>query len=152
MTERLLKKIIIHCSDSEWGGKEEIDEWHKHRGFDEIGYHYVITNGNLKGTGSYDPLNDGLIQKGRDLAKEGAHCFGQNADSIGICLIGTTSFTGRQMFYALPELLTDMIQIYGLTYRDIYGHSDFNRDKTCPNWPMMQIKDHLKWGYIRTII
>ena len=38
-------RITIHCSDSEWGNADVIDEWHKKRGWDGIGYHYVILNG-----------------------------------------------------------------------------------------------------------
>ena len=42
---REISKIILHCSDSEWGSASVIDQWHKERGWTEIGYHYVITNG-----------------------------------------------------------------------------------------------------------
>ena len=42
---REIKKVIIHCSDSDFGTASVIDGWHKERGWDGIGYHYVITNG-----------------------------------------------------------------------------------------------------------
>ncbi|WP_285658498.1 N-acetylmuramoyl-L-alanine amidase, partial [Helicobacter bizzozeronii] len=75
---RTINKVIIHCSAT----KEEkdfcaldIDRWHKERGWKCVGYHYVIKL-------------DGTIEKGRALADVGAHCVGQNKDSIGICYIG----------------------------------------------------------------
>jgi len=33
---REVKKIILHCSDSEWGDAAEIDKWHKARGWQGI--------------------------------------------------------------------------------------------------------------------
>ena len=47
---REIKKIIIHCSDSEFGDAALIDKWHKERGWTGIGYHYVILNGCRKAT------------------------------------------------------------------------------------------------------
>jgi len=38
------KKVIIHCSDSSFGNAVLIDKWHRQRGFDNIGYHFVILN------------------------------------------------------------------------------------------------------------
>lgn len=43
-----IDKIIINCSDSDWGDAEVIDEWHRERGWDGIGYHYIICNGRPK--------------------------------------------------------------------------------------------------------
>ena len=38
-------KIIIHCTDSGWANLATVDSWHRQRGFDEIGYHFLILNG-----------------------------------------------------------------------------------------------------------
>jgi N-acetylmuramoyl-L-alanine amidase len=54
---------------------EEIDSWHRERGFECIGYHYVVQP-------------SGLIEDGRDLDYIGAHCRGKNFDSIGVALVG----------------------------------------------------------------
>jgi N-acetylmuramoyl-L-alanine amidase len=81
-----IKKIIIHCSDSEFGDVKIIDQWHKARGWRGCGYHYVITNGVLTHGKPYNNDHDGLIQPGRPLRDIGAHCKGHNHDSIGICL------------------------------------------------------------------
>jgi N-acetylmuramoyl-L-alanine amidase len=100
-----INEIIIHCSDSDFGDVDLIDQWHKERGWDGVGYHYVITNGIIAHGNEYDPKMDGEIQKGRELAVMGAHCRGHNYNSIGICLIGRHHFTGRQLLESLPNLL-----------------------------------------------
>ena len=46
-----VKYIVVHCSatrPSQDIDVKTIDAWHKERGFDKIGYHYVIKrNGNV---------------------------------------------------------------------------------------------------------
>ena len=75
---RKIDRIIIHCSDTPAGRYttvEDIDRWHREKGYKKIGYHYVIY------------LN-GAIHKGRSEMEVGAHCKGYNAHSIGICYVG----------------------------------------------------------------
>jgi hypothetical protein len=129
---REIKKIIIHCSDSPFGDAALIDQWHRDRGWDGIGYHYVIMNGYVK-KGIYDKCNDGVIEPGRHISKVGAHCFGQNKRSIGICLIGKYKFSANQLLESLPALVASLCKEYGLTANDVYAHSEFNTGKTCPN-------------------
>ncbi|MBD3170155.1 MAG: N-acetylmuramoyl-L-alanine amidase, partial [candidate division Zixibacteria bacterium] len=66
MVMRGINMIVVHCTDSAWGEVEEIRRWHRTRGFDDIGYHYLICNRfpyykNLK-DGRPDPLFDGKVQ------------------------------------------------------------------------------------------
>lgn len=132
-----ITKIIIHCSDSAYGDASVIDEWHRKRGLKCIGYHYVITNGRISASSAYNPKDDGLVQIGRQISDIGAHCKGHNADSIGICLIGKTHFTGRQLLGALPDVLVNLMhnlkQFRTDIWKCIYGHREFNPAKTCPN-------------------
>ncbi|MFG6359724.1 MAG: N-acetylmuramoyl-L-alanine amidase, partial [Mailhella sp.] len=82
---REINKIIIHCSATKPTqdiGAAEIDMWHKKQGWDEIGYHFVIRR-------------NGETEKGRDIEIAGAHCKGQNKNSIGICLAGGIDENGR---------------------------------------------------------
>jgi N-acetyl-anhydromuramyl-L-alanine amidase AmpD len=137
MPERKINKIIIHCSDSWYGNAAIIDKWHRQRGFNQIGYHFVIPNGyatyeDWKGQ-KYNPELDGLIEEGRDIEIVGAHCKGHNKDSIGICLIGKRLFSGNQI-HALLKVIKAMTDIYGPL--NIYGHYEFNPHKTCPNIDM----------------
>ena len=139
-----IKKIIIACSDSEFGSSSVIDGWHKARGWDGIGYHYVITNGIQDSCRPYKGSDDGIIQDGRNVEKQGAHVRGHNSDSIGICLIGKHHFTGKQMVYALPALLNFLFNTYKLDSDNIFGHNEFNPEKTCPNFNVNDLRNLLK--------
>ena len=46
--------IIIHHSDSAYGSAAIMDQWHRARGFDELGYHFVIGNGTNSGDGQIE--------------------------------------------------------------------------------------------------
>lgn len=133
MMKRVINKIIVHCSDSRFGDADRIDRWHKARGWEEIGYHFVITNGVMQPHTNYSPDDDGLTQIGRNIEKQGAHCRGENRNSIGICLIGCHHFTAKQLYVALPILLHYYMREYSLDENQIFGHRDFNDKKTCPN-------------------
>lgn len=132
---RQIKKLIIHCSASEFGDAKEIDRWHREKGWDCIGYHFVICNGFRTSKSEYSTEVDGLIEPGRPVSMIGAHCKGQNADSIGICLIGVKDFTKTQMI-KLDELLKRLMKEYGLCPKDVFGHYEFEPHKTCPNLDM----------------
>ena len=80
--------IVIHHSATERGCAATFDKMHRVvRGWDELGYHFVITNG--KGGA------DGVVEVGPRWRKQkwGAHCGGTpdneyNEYGIGICLVG----------------------------------------------------------------
>ena len=75
---RTVDEIIIHCSATEEGVSytaKDIDRWHKAKGWDCIGYHFVIDI-------------DGTVEAGRKVSKAGAHCSGHNQRTIGVCYIG----------------------------------------------------------------
>lgn len=139
--KRKINKIIIHCSDSEFGDAETIDIWHKEKGWDGIGYHFVILNGQINPT-IYMTEKDGEIEQGRDIEKIGAHCKGQNKDSIGICLIGRKTFTDLQII-SLIDKVKELMKEYGLEINNIYGHYEFDSRKTCPNFNMDNFRDKL---------
>ena len=109
-------EVICHCSDSSFGNAATITAWHilpppSGRGFNSIGYHYVILNG-LLSPGKYHNYFDGHIETGRPLDDDsdleldeiGAHALGHNG-SVGICLIGLSGqFTDAQL-RALTHLI-----------------------------------------------
>lgn len=82
--------LVIHHSASPNGTRiETIREWHIERGWDDIGYHRVIEL-------------SGQIRDGRDLRFMGAHVYGDNDHTLGICLPGNNKragceWTGRQV-------------------------------------------------------
>jgi len=133
---REIKKIIVHCSMSSFGDAELINKWHLERGWRGIGYHFVILNG-CRELGRYRLKDDGVIEKGRDIEIVGAHCKGHNKDSIGICLIGNYHFSLAQ-FKALVELIKKLKAEYGDL--EVYGHRDFCKYKTCPNFEVRDLK------------
>lgn len=128
---RKINQIILHCSDSDYpqhDNVETIRQWHLERGWKDIGYHYVITK-------------DGRIRWGRALELYGAHCIGQNKDSIGICLCGRKEFTQAQ-FKSLQVLILRLMDRYNLTKEDVYGHNHYNKLKSCPNFNIAEaLKD-----------
>jgi len=116
-----LKGIVVHCSDSPQGRGDTaatIHRWHIERGFDGIGYHYVI-------------LEDGTIENGRPLYWTGAHAKGYN-HYAGICLIGIDKFTHAQ-FKSLKKLCFGLMEDYKISPSNVIGHCDVS-NKTCPNF------------------
>lgn len=120
--------IIIHCSATQAKsniGAAEISRWHRERGWDGIGYHFVIRR-------------NGALEKGRNVEAVGAHAPPYNSISVGICLVGginehgdaENNFTDEQ-FVALHELLQSMKIRYPSA--EIIGHRDVpNTKKDCP--------------------
>lgn len=125
---REINKIIVHCTATPEGRKvsvEEIDSWHKQRGWSQIGYHYVVQL-------------DGTINPGRPITITGAHVKGHNKGSIGITYVG-----GCDADMNPKDTRTDA-QIDSLEYlvgylcasypgAEVYGHCDFS-SKACPSY------------------
>lgn len=134
------KGIAIHCSDSKFGNAQIIEDWHKQRGWSDIGYHFVILNGQFEND-SFLMCMDGMIEAGRDIDKNGAHVQGYN-DYIGICLIGINSFTEKQ-FASLAELIKELIRKFHIPLENVKGHYQFDtaNGKTCPNFDVDNFKE-----------
>jgi len=123
--------IIIHHSDSDYGSAAIIDKWHRDRGFDELGYHFVIGNGTNSG--------DGQIEVGPRWIKQkwGAHDNALdnrfNTNGIGICLVGDfnkTHPTLRQR-RALMRLVVYLMKTYQVPADRVLGHGE-TKDTQCP--------------------
>lgn len=121
---RTITDIIIHCAATPPEmdiGAEEIDQWHRERGWNGIGYHFVIRR-------------SGLVEEGRRVEDIGAHVRGHNGHSIGICLIGGKDqfdFTMTQM-ESLNTLINSLLRDY--PNATISGHNDFDAGKACPRF------------------
>lgn len=147
-----INKVIVHCSDSEFGDADDIKHWHLQRGFKDIGYHYVVLNGFRDKDAPYIASDDGKIESGRPINHKGAHTKGHNENSLGICLIGRKLFTGKQLYLALPDLLCKLIEDHNLTPKNIYGHCEFNNKKTCPNIDPELIRTMILTGDVRALL
>jgi N-acetyl-anhydromuramyl-L-alanine amidase AmpD len=134
---RTIKKLIVHCSDSDDSldiGFREIDEWHRQRGWlspsgISCGYHFIIRR-------------FGKIDLGRPLDEIGAHCKGQNSDSIGICVVGRKKFDPVQLD-VLMKKINDLRKQYNIPVEKVFGHYEFEPNKTCPNMDMVRLRAEL---------
>ena len=115
-----VKYIVVHCSDTnDTDTAIDIHKLHLNFGWDGIGYHKVIQR-------------NGIIEMGRPEYWVGAHVFGYNKDSLGVCLIGKNKFTKKQ-FLSLEYVLRNWKKRYPKA--KILGHYEFNNTtKTCPNF------------------
>jgi N-acetylmuramoyl-L-alanine amidase len=99
--------IVIHHSASPLATTAaDIDRWHRERGWDGIGYHYVVHS-------------DGVVKIGRPIGRIGAHAktgakLNRNLTHIGICLVGYDDFTEAQLVN-LNELLAILVRDYAIT-------------------------------------
>lgn len=120
---RPINLLVVHCSATPPDmdiGVNEIRDWHKQRGWKDVGYHYIIRR-------------DGTIETGRPENMSGAHAVGYNFASIGICLVGGYGFADftYSQYSALKGLVSELLQSYPdaecLGHRDIPGVK-----KDCP--------------------
>ncbi len=145
---RKISSIVIHCSDSAFGDAALIRRWHtdpppRGNGWRDIGYHFVVLNGQRKSRAPFDPSVDGLVEPGRPVEQTGSHVRGHNRKSIGICLVGGRTRNGQstrntwltdKQRTALFCLLDDLTARY--PEARIVGHYELNPGKTCPNLNM----------------
>ncbi|MBI2004374.1 N-acetylmuramoyl-L-alanine amidase [Candidatus Pacearchaeota archaeon] len=123
---QLLKKIkfiAVHHSQRKIDSLKRIKDLHINKyGWEDIGYHYLIDK-------------KGKIQKGRNEKFIGAHVFGHNKNSLGICLIGNfdEEKPAKKQIQTLLKFLKNKIKKHHLNKKNILGHREFSgAAKTCP--------------------
>lgn len=130
-----IKRLIIHCAATKNGrplatrsqsAAHIIDGWHKTRGFKRSTPWVNLYNVSLRHVGYNFVIDtDGISEKCRAIGETGAHARGYNVGSIGICLVGTDSFTPAQ-WLMLGELVDELQQKYPSAI--ICGHRDLSPD------------------------
>jgi N-acetyl-anhydromuramyl-L-alanine amidase AmpD len=120
---RNLNLIVIHCSATREGVDYSVDtirQWHKARGFRDVGYHFVIGI-------------DGTVRKGRPIEQSGAHAKGYNSESVGVCYIGGLGTDNKPkdtrtnaQIHALRRIVETLKIIYDI--EDVVGHRDLSVD------------------------
>lgn len=114
------RNTVIHHTATPRGrdvSAAEIREWHKQRGFRDIGYHMVIRL-------------DGSIEHGRAWHDDGAHARGHN-DDLGVALVGTgPDFTPEQL-QTLEAVCIFLVRYY--PDGEIRGHKDLAATE-CPGF------------------
>lgn len=130
--------VVLHCSatqDYPKGhaafdliGAADIDQWHRKRGWREIGYHFVIRR-------------TGVIEEGsRHWTEYGAHVEGHNINSLGVCYVGTRWPTDEQVD-SLLGVFGMIWTRWGIHPEKWFGHYEFNSQKTCPGISMHVIRE-----------
>lgn len=74
-TRKSTERIIIHHADAKNCSAEDIHRWHLNNGWSGAGYHFLVRK-------------DGTIYRLRPEEKVGAHAYGANYNSLGICFEG----------------------------------------------------------------
>lgn len=123
--------IVIHHSATSTGGAVSFDKMHRDKGWDELGYHFVIGNGSDTGNGMLEVGPRWKKQKWGAHAKTPDNQF--NDYGIGICLVGNfdeTNPTPEQM-RTLSELTARLMVTYNIPPDHVIGHSD-TKHTECP--------------------
>lgn len=120
---KTIDSIIIHCTATPEGKPytaQDINRMHKQRGFSMIGYNFLV-------------LLDGVIELGRPLNMDGAHCLGYNNHSIGVCYVGGLDKAGKpkdtrtqKQKEALQWLVADLCKKHDIV--EVLGHRDTSPD------------------------
>ena len=83
-TRKATERIILHHADAKSCSAEDIHRWHLSNGWSGAGYHFLVRK-------------DGTIYRLRPEDKVGAHAYGSNYNSLGVC------FEGNFMEEDMPE-------------------------------------------------
>lgn len=127
---RDIRQIIVHCTATPEGRHvtvADIRRWHKQRGFNDIGYHWVVDL-------------EGKVWPGRAERLMGAHAVGANRHSIGVVYVGGVDARQKPKDTRTPEQKTALRHILiALKARypgaEILGHRDVpGVRKACPSF------------------
>lgn len=144
---RQINRIVVHCSATPEGRDvtaADIRRWHKERGWRDIGYHAVVRL-------------DGSIEPGRDLDNDGgteehvgAHTYGLNADSLGICYVGGVDKDMRPkdtrtaaQNKALVGKAREWMDRFDIPIERVTGHYEHDSGKACPSFDMDEFRAEL---------
>lgn len=113
--------LILHHAAAASCTAEDVHRWHVGNGWAGIGYHYLVRK-------------DGTIYRGRPEDTVGAHAYGANSHSIGVCFEGNyqveQSMPAAQLA-AGRALVADIKRRWGIT--KVIGHKDVAGSTTdCP--------------------
>ena len=123
--------IVIHHSATTFGNAAIIDQWHRDRGFDELGYHFVIGNGTNSADGQVEVGPRWPIQKygAHDNASDNRY----NEYGIGICLVGNfdVQHPSAAQMRSVDTLVAWLMKRYKIAPDHILGHGD-TKQTDCP--------------------
>ena len=131
---RRWRYLVIHHMASPKGSAAVIHRMHKKRGWDGLGYHFVIGNGSLTG--------DGAVEVGYRWThqQKGAHARARPGDDnrwnlhgIGICLVGdfTKTAPSARQLDVLVRLVRALRAEYDVSFNNVVPHR-LVRSTECP--------------------
>jgi len=132
--------IVLHHTATSSGSVENIHEAHLARGWDGVGYHFVIGNGNGMDDGEIQPTFRWREQMHGAHAKSPGNEY--NEHGIGICLVGNfeeTEPSAAQMA-SVKRLVATLKAEYQLSDGQVVAHRDV-KATACPgkNFPIGEI-------------
>jgi hypothetical protein len=124
--------LVIHHSASDIGGAQRFDKWHRAKGWDGLGYDFVI------GNGSDTP--DGKVEVGYRWGgqEQGAHCKTPdqyyNQHGIGICLVGNFDnySPSTAQLNSLTRLCRFLCGQFHIPPSQIFTHGGITGKTDCP--------------------
>ena len=131
---RAWRYIVIHHTAGATGSAAYIHRLHRQRGWDGLGYHFVVGNGSMTGAGEIE-----LGYRWRAQLK-GAHARARakddnrwNLNSIGVCLVGdfTDGGPSSKQLDAVVRLVRALRAEYGIPAGNVVPHR-FVRQTECP--------------------
>ena len=133
-TRKSTERIILHHADAKSCSAEDIHRWHLNNGWSGAGYHFLVRK-------------DGTIYRVRPEDKVGAHAYGANYDSLGICFEGDykEEIMQEEEIKAGRELVNFLKNKYGIN--TVQVHKNVNATN-CPgdNFPFDQIANSNETG------
>jgi hypothetical protein len=110
--------LALHHSASAVGGAKRFDDWHRARGWDGVGYAFVIGNGTDTADGEIETTFRWREQR------DGAHVKGWNDLAIGVCLVGNFEETDPTPLQreSLVRLVRHLRLRFGIPRERVVGH------------------------------
>ena len=135
MSKRKIDAIVIHHSASHWGDGAEIVRWHtspkpKGNGWKYPGYHVVIGNWYPNyisyAHGKPVPHADGKVYRILSEDEVANGCYGANAHSLHVCLIGNfdVELPTNAQYLKLWDIVKFWCEKYSLDLSDVWGHRE----------------------------
>jgi hypothetical protein len=123
--------IVIHHSATPAGNAASFDRMHKAKGWDELGYHFVIGNGTYSGDGQIEVGPRWTKQKWGAHAKTADQRF--NNYGIGICLVGNFDIErpSKAQMESVQRLTAYLMKTYRIPAVRVVAHSE-TKATDCP--------------------
>lgn len=137
---RNINYIILHSTATKASqdiGVDEVRQWHLARGWQDIGYHYLVRR-------------NGSIERGRPIEQVGAHVRGHNDDSIGVVYVGglgddgTPEDTRTSAQRIVLRLLLGWLRLRHNA--ELKGHKECDTANTaCPSFDVEEYRKKTKY-------